>query len=181
MNSISRLQHRIASSTDYHGHDIWMRSTAEARWAMFFEKLGHKWQYEPKQFQLSKGLYTPDFLVENVGWLEIKPTKDHVRESWRKIQLLVKEHFKADERIFIFYDCHIPLNLDSTILVSQRGIFRPNCKQMSDFLAIKVPPEFRSSIIQAALNYASYSKVENFAPASAFLIDVIEEMESWQQ
>lgn len=172
MKSISRLEHRMAVGTDY---DVIMRSTAEVRWAMFFSKLGYKWEYESKQFQLSKGSYTPDFLIENFGWLEIKPTRDHVRESWRKIQLLVKEHFKPDERLFIFYDCSIPLDLDSIILISQRGIFRPNWKQMSDFLAIKVPPEFRWPSIQAAFNYASSTKVDHFLPVKAILMDVIDE------
>lgn len=60
------------------------RSRLEARWAVFFDHLGIKWEYEPEGFDLPSGPYLPDFLlpdldvcrVGNPGtWFEIKPDK----------------------------------------------------------------------------------------------------------
>ena len=54
------------------------RSRLEAKWAVFFDLVGLKWQYEPEGFVLPNGVqYLPDFLVmtpqNNECWYEIKP------------------------------------------------------------------------------------------------------------
>ena len=60
------------------------RSRLEARCAVFLEAMSLRWEYEPEGFELSSGLYLPDFKVydckEASGfyWLECKggiPTK----------------------------------------------------------------------------------------------------------
>lgn len=52
--------------TRYSG--ITFRSRLEARWAVFFDKLGLKWEYEPEGFQLDQGVgYLPDFFVHGVS------------------------------------------------------------------------------------------------------------------
>jgi hypothetical protein len=57
------------------------RSRLEARWAVFFDKAGVKWDYEPEGFLLPSGPYLPDFYVRNAEgdsrydqYLEIKPS-----------------------------------------------------------------------------------------------------------
>jgi hypothetical protein len=49
----------------------------EARWAVFFDALGLKWEYEPEGFVLPSGRhYLPDFRVtirDQIFWFEIKP------------------------------------------------------------------------------------------------------------
>lgn len=60
-----------AIETEYNGHP--MRSRLEAKWAMAFDLLGLTWQYEPEAFITSKGKYSPDFYIDNIGWVEIKP------------------------------------------------------------------------------------------------------------
>ncbi len=60
--------------TEYSG--IQFRSRLEARWAVFFDALGLKWQYEPEGYQLPSGWYLPDFLLPNMcggTFIEIKP------------------------------------------------------------------------------------------------------------
>lgn len=37
------------------------RSRLEARWAVFFDTLGIRWEYEPEGFELPSGRYLPDF------------------------------------------------------------------------------------------------------------------------
>jgi nucleoside 2-deoxyribosyltransferase len=51
------------------------RSRLEARWAVFFDALGIKWEYEKEGYDLGEvGWYLPDFwLPEQQKWVEIKP------------------------------------------------------------------------------------------------------------
>ena len=53
------------------------RSRLEARWAVFFDTLGLRWEYEIEGFELgSAGRYLPDFKVHGERgsvWVEIKP------------------------------------------------------------------------------------------------------------
>lgn len=68
-----------AIETRYKGYRF--RSRLEARWAVFFDALGLKWDYEPEGFELAAGRYLPDFRVEYPGrgpdevhfqWFEVK-------------------------------------------------------------------------------------------------------------
>ncbi|MFA5300089.1 MAG: hypothetical protein WC389_18030, partial [Lutibacter sp.] len=64
-----------AKQTEYRGY--LMRSRLEARWGVFFDTLGIKWEYEFEGFDLSDGYgYLPDFYLpefDNGCWCEIKP------------------------------------------------------------------------------------------------------------
>lgn len=62
--------------TKYHG--VLFRSRLEARYAVLFNELGLKWEYEAQGFDLEKlGWYLPDFRVEGDSgkryFIEIKP------------------------------------------------------------------------------------------------------------
>lgn len=60
--------------TKYKGYKF--RSRLEARWAVFFERLGLAWEYEPEGFELEDGgFYLPDFRIQIEGvvnWYEVK-------------------------------------------------------------------------------------------------------------
>ncbi len=65
--------------TKYNGYRF--RSRLEARWAVFFDKMGIKYEYEPEGFVLTDGThYLPDFRVTTPQgrtiWYEIKPSED---------------------------------------------------------------------------------------------------------
>jgi hypothetical protein len=64
-----------AIETKYKGYRF--RSRTEARWAVFFDALGVKWEYEPEGFVLSNGVwYLPDFYLPVFCgglWVEVKP------------------------------------------------------------------------------------------------------------
>lgn len=54
-----------AIETEYKGYRF--RSRLEARWAVFFDACGVKWEYEPEGYDLGGGLYyIPDFLLHDV-------------------------------------------------------------------------------------------------------------------
>lgn len=60
--------------TRYKGYHF--RSRLEARWAVFFDAMGLKWEYEPEGFDIDGTMYLPDFRVvagEIVFWYEVKP------------------------------------------------------------------------------------------------------------
>ncbi len=70
-----------AIETIYNGYRF--RSKLEAKWAVFFDQLGIRYEYEPEAFKVDNGWYTPDFFLPNVCLryadtigvcLEIKPT-----------------------------------------------------------------------------------------------------------
>lgn len=62
-----------AIETRYNKHLF--RSRLEARWAVYFDKLGIKWIYEPEGYELPNGeRYLPDFyLPEHKVYIEVKP------------------------------------------------------------------------------------------------------------
>lgn len=78
-----------AIETFYNGYRF--RSRLEARWAVFFDALGVKYEYEPEGFVLSDGTYyLPDFyLPEFKYWVEVKGQLDE--ESKKKIDLFRNE------------------------------------------------------------------------------------------
>lgn len=54
-----------AIETEYKGYKF--RSRLEARWAVFFDACGVRWEYEPEGFVLDNGqYYLPDFLLHDV-------------------------------------------------------------------------------------------------------------------
>ena len=78
-----------AITTRYKGYNF--RSRLEARWAVFFDHLGVRWDYEPEGFELGNGLrYLPDFWLPDAKmWVEIKPGEpDDVarQKAWRLVQ-----------------------------------------------------------------------------------------------
>jgi hypothetical protein len=61
-----------AIPTCYNGYRF--RSRLEARWAVFFDRIGLGYEYEPEGFQVGNVRYLPDFRVRDLMcYVEIKP------------------------------------------------------------------------------------------------------------
>lgn len=66
--------------TSYAGHVF--RSRLEARFAVLFDSMGLRWEYEPEGFELPSGLYVPDFWLPDLRtWFEVKPDWADVVEA----------------------------------------------------------------------------------------------------
>ena len=98
--------------TLYRGH--YFRSKAEARFAVFLDCLGVKWEYEPQGFDLGNGLkYLPDFKIYNVEIWD---------ENWDKCH----------------YDTYEPKMLDH-IWVEVKGMWKDDKPgELSDFDYAKI-------------------------------------------
>lgn len=77
-----------AIETTYRGYRF--RSRTEARWAVFFDTLGLKFEYEKEGFKLRSGWYLPDFWLPDVmggSWFEVKGTSMTKEEELLAMQL----------------------------------------------------------------------------------------------
>jgi hypothetical protein len=59
------------------------RSRLEARWAVFFDTLGVRWEYEPQGFEIGwyerRWMYLPDFYLTDLGvWVEVKGSETQI-------------------------------------------------------------------------------------------------------
>lgn len=64
-----------AIETRYKGYRF--RSRLEARWAVFFDTMGLRWEYEPQGYVGRAGVpYLPDFQIQRDVYVEIKPPID---------------------------------------------------------------------------------------------------------
>lgn len=77
--------------TVYNGYHF--RSRLEARWAVFFDAAGIKYEYEPEGFDVGNGIcYLPDFYLPNV---ELRHTDE------RGLYIEVKGHLTDDDKLKI--------------------------------------------------------------------------------
>lgn len=92
----------IALPTYYRG--IEFRSRLEARWAVFFDWMHIRWEYEKEGYEFEGGLrYLPDFwLPKQDCWVEIKPTQPSDIEE-RKAAALANGSGKP---VYLFYEAH---------------------------------------------------------------------------
>jgi len=83
-----------AIETSYNGYKF--RSRLEARWAVFFDLLDIKYEYEKEGFNLPHGPYLPDFFlpdIRNGFWIEVKPNISNHYDELPSI--LIRELCKA--------------------------------------------------------------------------------------
>lgn len=89
-------------------NNIFFRSKLEAQWAVFFDTLGIKYQYEPEYDEVQAGLrvvwYKPDFFIPSLNcYIEIKPKEPRGVEL-TKAAGWVNLH----QDIYIFYELRPP-------------------------------------------------------------------------
>lgn len=99
-----------AIETEYNGYRF--RSRLEARWAVFFDALGVKYQYEMEGFEFEDGTrYLPDFWLPNVNlrttkdgpglWVEVKGDRDTMQTEYYQMFPRLSYELKAPFAILI--------------------------------------------------------------------------------
>jgi hypothetical protein len=73
------------------------RSRLEARWAVFFDRIGVAYHYEPEGFEIAGIKYLPDFyLPQWDSWIEVKPylprATDRKERRWVEKMMLLGTH-----------------------------------------------------------------------------------------
>jgi hypothetical protein len=98
-----------AIETLYRGYRF--RSRLEARWAVFFDALAMKWEYEREGFETDAGRYLPDFwLPDHNHWIEIKGALDTAPPlSAETVKALDKARMLSEDNevIMLVGDCYV--------------------------------------------------------------------------
>ena len=81
-----------AIETVYNGYRF--RSRLEARWAVFFDAAGIRYQYEPEGFKVDYAdevyQYLPDFYLPDLKcYAEVKPSKEMLLRDERKLNAMI--------------------------------------------------------------------------------------------
>jgi hypothetical protein len=151
------------------GTSITTRSALEARWAILFTELGLLWEYEP--FRL--GAYLPDFRVEKLGFVEIKPTLDLlIAESSVKISKVCRDD--TSQKVYAFCGEHV--SFDTVALYQHNAIFAPTHKKMIQIFReiTAIPTSFTGFNeyglkIEIAMNRANRAKLDHFVSVGKVL------------
>ncbi len=147
-----RTENRLTTFTTTDGKVITTRSALEARWLIFFDRIGLNAQYEPIVFDV----YTPDFFIEGLGYIEIKPT----------LQLLTTESAQRIERTAREY----PAN-KYYAFISNRVGFELNAMWQGNQL-FAVPGKLMFEIIRKVVNStSSLASLSNIAAFMQIAID----------
>jgi hypothetical protein len=167
-----RRQHRPTVITTNDGEQIVVRSALEARWSILFDTLGLKWKYEPKVCRF----YTPDFHVEGIGYVEIKPSVDLlISESEARIRRFCREHPK--EKLYAFISENV--SLDRVALYQAEMLYEVPFTYMAQIIAQcrdpnhRCPPSLHSEAIKCAFNTANQYTLDHCLPAVVSLPPII--------
>lgn len=78
-----------AIETEYDGHIF--RSRLEARWAVFFNAMAIRYEYEPEGYEGLEGVkYLPDFRLPDLGvYAEVKGSDEKLEEDWNKLLAVI--------------------------------------------------------------------------------------------
>lgn len=122
-----------AIETEYKGYRF--RSRLEARWAVVFDSLDVKWEYEPQGFELSDGTYyLPDFYLPDLKtWVEVKGEMteedqhkisqfaadlEHGERLW-VVRKIPDEDFEDYDDYYNNYEMYFPDGYDSPYILCE--------------------------------------------------------------
>lgn len=139
-DDLSRFQ---AIDTYYNGYKF--RSRLEARWAVFFDALGVKYEYEPDGFKLPSGkCYLPDFRIKCYG-TRGQNYADY--KSWNPCQYCKHSTNHSEKPCELFELEKIPL--PEWLEAIQRGIFVTKCEKSEPLEPFDLYVEVKGRMTQA--------------------------------
>ena len=168
-----RTRHRATIVELGNGNELLVRSALEARWAIFFNTIGLTFTYEPKEVRY----YTPDFLVDGLGYVEIKPTIRLLgTESERKITKFCKENPAIKLYCFIGEK----VSFETVAMFESDRIYAPTFTHLVQaIIPIRDPKllnrfETHCNAINNAFKTANQFKLNHWIKVGAILPEVIE-------
>ncbi len=171
-----RRHHRATVVELGDGKELLVRSALEARWAIFFNTIGLTFQYEPKEVRY----YTPDFFVDGLGYVEIKPTIRLLgSESERKITRFCKEHPAV--KLFCFIGETV--SFETVVMFESDKIYAPTFTHLIQaIIPIRDPKllnrfEAHCDAINYAFKTSNQFKLNHWVRVGAYLPEVIESFE----
>ncbi len=150
--------------TYYNGYRF--RSRLEARWAVFFDAAGIKYQYEHEGFRLGNEVcYLPDFYLPDHNLIvEIKPTPE---QDDGKAKLLADSYTSWDEYAGVLVCYGDPLNRENKFYTSCEsdemggGYYRhDNCEFLRDTENRKIFLIMRNDHRERAFGYSNLIDTE---------------------
>lgn len=146
------------------GERVLFRSKLEARWSVYFDLLAFKWEYEPFRFDIGGGItYTPDFSVEEIGLIEVKPARKLLSESLPRISKFVAKTgnrvyavcaSEVSPSVYILAECPLRI-VECDRLMSK--IVLAGKTRLQDF---KNEPELSSIGIEQAIKQANRARLK---------------------
>lgn len=153
-----------AIETIYNGYKF--RSRLEARWAVFFDNAGIKYEYEPEGFTDGDLCYLPDFyLPEHNVYVEVKPHREGFEKEIEKSLHFVNSDLKIKRLMFVqeipnpneysswflypfayynsLYDC-CDIRYVQLCYIDGKVVFKPDhyyCKTVYDFSKMETKQE----------------------------------------
>lgn len=85
-------------------NNVRFRSHTECRWAIFWDELGIKWDYEPQGFATDGSCYEPDFVIWpacGLVWVEIKGSWESDPDGEKKWRTFAAQRPQPSRTIFI--------------------------------------------------------------------------------
>lgn len=141
-----------AIETQYNGYRF--RSRLEARWAVFFDALGVKYEYEPEGYETEAGWYLPDFWLPEWGcFVEIKPSVPDVGKFDKFISLAEgkQDPDKSKNRKQHYVLCGTPGRVSFTVS------FANNSLENSPIITV-------GSNSYVAMSYSGLNRISNGSP-----------------
>lgn len=92
-----------AIETLYKGYRF--RSRTEARWAVFFDHLDWKWEYEAEGYHLPSGPYLPDFYFPEINtYAEVKgqPFTEKEKQKCKELSMQTYSLLGEDHYVYVF-------------------------------------------------------------------------------
>ena len=121
--------------TEYAG--VMFRSRLEVRWAMFFDTLGIRWDYEPESFPATETIrigcdavrhptgYVPDFWINGSTWVEVKGSEEaFMRDASRYGSAFLQSLPDMEYRSVSPYPDWIPPVMPGIIILGEIPDFR---------------------------------------------------------
>lgn len=152
-----------AIQTEYNGYKF--RSRLEARWAVFFDAAGIRYEYEPEGLENDGIKWLPDFyLPETNTYIEVKPERDNADRELEK-----PFHFVYNgiiHRLLILPN--IPEDVDAPIWWFPFAFYHPGKRNGELARATFVPIGDSTACLETSI-YVGYRKTLCFNAITDFL------------